>query len=434
MGKLVEVREFDSITYNGACRGDKGFTVVTREEFDDLRNLLYASAGTWDMADVLEFMQIRYRRNIGEVISFKNYVGLIQTKKGVQIQILPKISLGDSQDRENKQTKRILIKMLCSMRGVPGKQLNEASLEVERMNLYEIFINMYLQEVHQLVKRGIRSAYVGREDNLRYCKGKLLVGMHVKENRIHQERFYAAYDEFLPDCPENRLVKATLETLKKRTTNVKIVKEILQLLNTFELVEASTNYEKDFSKAVSGRNTRDYDMLMKWSKVFLRNKSFSIFSGDVKSKALLFPMELVYERYVAQEIKKIFAPSGWKVLYQHKGTYLFEEPKKRFELRPDIVLKRGERTIIMDTKWKLLKDNAQENYGISQNDMYQMYVYSKKYQTSETWLLYPVNDEMRDHGEIRFASGEDTVVSIHFVDLANIEDNLGELKCKLSEE
>ena len=27
--------------------------------------------------------------------------------------------------------------------------------------------------------------------------------------------------------------------------------------------------------------------------------------------------------------------------------------------------------------------------------MYQMYAYAKKYQASEVWLLYPMNEEMR---------------------------------------
>ena len=41
----------------------------------------------------LDFMKIGYRRNVGEVVSIKNYVGLIQMKNGFQIQVLPKLSL-----------------------------------------------------------------------------------------------------------------------------------------------------------------------------------------------------------------------------------------------------------------------------------------------------------------------------------------------------
>ena len=85
----------------------------------------------------------------------------------------------------------------------------------------------------------------------------------------------------------------------------------------------------------------------------------------------------------------------------------------------------------MDTKWKSLIDNERKNYGISQADMYQMYAYSKKYGTSEIWLLYPLNDEMRDYEDIRFASGDGTTVRLHFVDVAHIEASLLELERKL---
>ena len=114
------------------------------------------------------------------------------------------------------------------------------------MNLYEIFINMYLQEVRQLVKRGIKSAYVQQEDNLKYYKGKLLINKHIQKNIVHKERFYVAYDEFHPNRAENKLVKATLLKLQKLTNSAQNSKEIRQLLTAFEMVEPSVNYQKEF--------------------------------------------------------------------------------------------------------------------------------------------------------------------------------------------
>lgn len=434
MGKSVEVREFDTIICNTDYKDDDKFICIAKNDFDDLISFIHEFAGTEENADALEFMRIGYRRNVGEVISFKNYVGLIQLKNGFQIQVLPKMSFGDGEDEGNEQTKRIFLKMLRSMKDFPSKAFNDASLKVDRMNLYEIFINMYLQEVRQLVKHGIRSSYVEQEDNLKYYKGKLLVGRHVRSNLAHKEQFYVAFEEFHPNRPENRLVKATLEKLQKSTTSAENAKKIRQLLTAFEMVESSTNYDKDFSKVILNRNMKDYEMLIPWSRVFLQNKSFTTFSGATTSKALLFPMESVYESYVAQQIKKVFVPDGWNVSSQDKRHYLFVEPRNQFALRPDIVLERDGRTIIMDTKWKRLIDSERKNYGISQADMYQMYAYSQKYETPEIWLLYPVNDEMRDHKEIKFESGDGTVVRIHFVDVTNIEDNLKRLKTKIAAE
>ena len=197
------------------------------------------------------------------------------------------------------------------------------------------------------------------------------------------------------------------------------------------MVDPSANYTKDFSQVTIDRNTKDYEMLMQWSKVFLLNKSFTTFSGKSTSRALLFPMESVYESYVAQQMKKVFGPAGWEVSSQDKGYYLFTEPRKQFALRPDIVCQRDGRTVIMDTKWKSLINSERANYGISQSDMYQMYAYSKKYGTSEIWLLYPLNDEMRGHDDIKFESGDGTTVRLHFVDVAHIEETLIELRNKL---
>ena len=91
--------------------------------------------------------------------------------------------------QEMLRLREFFLRMLRSMKDFPSKVFNDASLKIDHMNLYEIFINMYLQEVRHLVKRGIKSAYISQEDNLRYYKGKLLVGQHLRNNLVHKERF-----------------------------------------------------------------------------------------------------------------------------------------------------------------------------------------------------------------------------------------------------
>lgn len=427
MDKLLEVREYDSIIGNADYKDYDNFKYLESKAFDNLVCFIHEFTGDDVNSDALEFMRIGYKRNIGDVVSIQNYVGLIQMKNGFRIQVLPKIDFGNS-EAGITETKKVFLKMVRSMKDFPAKVFSDASLKVDRMNLYELFINMYLQEVRRLVKRGIRSNYIQREDNLGYYKGKLLVNKHVNANLTHKERFFASFEEFHPNGPENRLVKATLEKLQKLTSSAENSKEIRQLLMAFELVEVSVNYEKDFSKVVINRNTKDYEMLMKWSKVFLLNKSFSTFTGSSDSRSLLFPMESVYESYVAQQMKKLFCPSGWEVSSQDRGRYLFMEPRKQFALRPDIVIRKNNRTIILDTKWKRLCEDERKNYGISQSDMYQMYAYSKKYETSEVWLLYPMIKEMRNHKPIEFYSGDNTYVRLFFIDVANIEESLNDLK------
>lgn len=155
MNKLLEVKEFDVITGNEAYKDDAYLKYF--EPFDKLIEFIYKFGGDEETADVLDLFNVGYKRNIGNVITVKNYVGLIQLQNGYQIQVLPKINFAGDEDSENKKTKQIFLKMLKSMKDFPIKVFNEASPKIERMNLYEIFINMYLNEVRQLVKHGISS-------------------------------------------------------------------------------------------------------------------------------------------------------------------------------------------------------------------------------------------------------------------------------------
>lgn len=318
------------------------------------------------------------------------------------------------------------------MKDFPAKVFSNANLKVDRMNLYEVFISMYLQEVRRLVKHGLKASYVKREENLNVYKGKLIVSEHIKSNFIHKERFYIGFEEYQINRPENRLLKSTLMKLQKISSSAENTKEIRQLLTAFELVDISRNYDKDFSRVIIDRNTKDYEILMKWSKVFLKGNSFTTFSGTDNARSLLFPMEKVFEAYVAKHMKKIFSSYNLEVSTQDRGHYLFStlngKEHRKFALRPDIVVKRdGKSVAILDTKWKSLINDKGVNYGISQMDMYQMYAYSKKYDTPEIWLLYPVNSAMKDCGEIIFDSGDGVTVSLFFVDLLEIEKSMKKL-------
>ncbi len=438
MEKLLEVREFDNISCNMDFQSE--YAYLPEAVFRELQEFIHVYEADEHSADALDFLKIRYRRKVGDIISVNNYVGLIQLKSGYQIQILPKIDFGSSTDDGNKETKRVFLKMLRSMKDFPSKVFSDASLDLDRMPLYEIFINLYLQEVRALVKHGLKSAYIPLQDNLRYFKGKLLINEQVRQNTAHRERFFVRYDEYMLDRPENRLIKSTLLKLNTVTSRAENQKEIRQLLPFFELVHPSANYEKDLSRVVIDRSTKDYDIILQWSKVFLFNRSFTTFSGSTRARALLFQMEKVFESYVTQQLRKTLSDLDWEFSSQDKGYYLFDTPR-RFELRPDIVIRKQDGSrIVLDAKWKSLVNQPKKNYGISQADMYQMYAYSKKYAQSnpvkspDVWLLYPVNSDMRNHKNISFSSRDGVNVHLFFVDVANVSDSMSDLKGRLLNE
>ena len=435
MSRTLVVKEYDTIVSNESLSSKQGYVFLEEKYFKELEQFIKEYVSESDEADILEFMQIGYKRGVGETVTFKSYVGIIELPSGFQIEILPKVSLGE--DENNAKTKRIFLKMLNCLKDFEGKVFSSAALNTDKMNLYEIFIRMYIQETWVLVKRGIKSDYISNEDNLAVYKGKLDVSKHIARNAAHKERFYMIFDEYQVNRPENKLIKSTLLKLLSISQNSDNTREIKQLLYSFELVQESDNYVKDFSKVSLSRGMKEYELLIQWAKIFLLNKSFTTFSGKNAGKALLFPMEQIFETFIAKQIKILFENQSnglIRVSAQDSGYYLFDEPRK-FKLRPDIVVSNAydeaHNVVILDTKWKRLNSNPATNYGISQADMYQMYAYSKKYHTPYIWLIYPINDDVRDLSPLSFDAvvNEEMNVSVRvfFVDLADYKTSLQSL-------
>jgi 5-methylcytosine-specific restriction enzyme subunit McrC len=136
--------------------------------------------------------------------------------------------------------------------------------------------------------------------------------------------------------------------------------------------------------------------------------------GENQVISMLFPMETVFEAYVAAKLP--LQLHGWKVSTQATGRALVDDHLNRrmFSLRPDLSFKKAQTRVIGDTKWKLINQaNRSDKYGISQADIYQLFGYTKKYLDEqvqkEVLLIYPASDTFtkplkpfwyREHDEV----------------------------------
>ena len=413
MKKLV-VREYDRIH---SCNSQLD-NFVEKVEFEKLKRFIFIKENIGEDSP-LSFFDIGYHREFGEYIQIQNYVGVIELGNNFQIEILPKIAGYNSFN----DTREILMNMIKAMDRFPMKIYRSANTRAYEMNIFEIFINMYLVEAMEIVKRGLISDYVHMEDNLRFFRGKFQITTHVKENFNRKDRTKMQFDEYNMDIAENRVMKRCIERLRKISRDTKNQKLAIRLLPHFDRVKETKNIEKEFKEIVISRKNKHYKSIIDWSWIILKDKSFSSVSGDNSTRALLFPMEQLFEAYVGKWIKRKFAEFGYEVTLQAKGKYLFDEPRS-FRLIPDIVIKKDGKTIgIMDTKWKILS-NDMSNYGISQGDMYQMFAYSKLYNCENIFLLYPKSGITDD--EISY-TGHDINVRICFIDLKDMEKSVHRL-------
>ena len=397
-----------------------GYTTLPPATFEQLENFILSNttANNAQSTDALELMSISVKRGIGKIITAKNYIGVLTFNDGTAIEILPKIV--STVPEHSQRAKKLVVDMLGSLTNVSYKSLQVTNVDIEKMPLLDIFIRMFLDEVFRLVKHGLRSSYETIAENRSFFKGKILFSEQLKHNFSHKERTFTEFDEFTPNCPENRLVKSTLMLLYKQTHSSRNKTDIKTLLAAFDHVPSSTDYTGDFSKA-----GKSYGTLLLWCQIFLTGKSFTSFSGSGVAFALLFPMETLFERYVAVQLKKVLPSADFSISIQDKTHYLFTHPYKRFLLRPDIVITRkcDNAIFICDTKWKLLSSHT-ANLGISQADMYQMFAYQKKYNAKNITMLYPITDQTTSASDIQFDSGDGVIVRVRFIDLFDIKNSL----------
>ena len=303
----------------------------------------------------------------------------MQTKSGLTIEILPKIA--DKTDTD--KSKAVFIKMLRALKNFPFKSSNLASLKTQNLPLLEIFISMFLFELETLVKKGIKSDYMALEENLNFLKGKLNINEQIKRNSVHKERFYVEYSEFLSDIKINQMIKTTLKFLYKKSNFSKNQQKIRELLFIFDEISICKDYKNFFTNHALNRQVKHYEQTLLWCKIFLLGNSFTPHKGDDLTFALIFDMNILFESYVGNFIKKKLPDTR----LQHYGKHLIENPRG-FALKPDIFLRRDEQNLIADTKWKIVKSKD----DISQADLYQLYAYGKKYNCGKLYLIYPKID------------------------------------------
>lgn len=398
--------------YSGFTRGHEieGYQALPDRIFDDLENLILVNRSESN-EDAMDLLSITARRGIGKIITARNYVGVITMPDGTILEILPKIAEGGGTVAESK---RILLEMIRSLREMNFRESNSSSLETDRLNMMEIFIRLFLGEVSVLTKQGLRSAYSLIEGNERYHKGKLLTSQHIKQNAILKDHFYVQYEEFIQNRPEHRVIKGTLKRLLAVTKDLKNRQLAAQLLLYFEAVPDLVHVEADLSKCLSNRTTASYERILAWCRLFLKGNSFTAFSGNTDALAILFPMDQLFESFVASEIRRLAGPD---LLFKAQDSRycLFDHPQNAFPLRPDIVLEKDGQMVILDTKWKLLSSPARF-HGIAGSDMYQMYAYSKKYQAKKVILIYPWIEALASK-DISFDSEDGVRIEVALLDL-----------------
>ena len=394
---LITIREYARLTTE-AVQPSLDEAQVSASAFDWLCEL--SASFSRNGATLL---QVEGRRSL----KWDSYVGVLETPCGTRLEILPKHF--DEADCKIK-SRTLLRKLIQSALSLKPRQASVTTLELFDAPLSEWVMGRFLSELDYLVKRGIRFDYQRIEEEQRFLRGQLNVVAQMRQPLGRQHHFQIRHDVFLPDRPENRLLKLALERVTKTTqdaANWRLASELRSILTE---VSARRQVSADFRAWSGNRLMAHYQSVKPWCELILNQQMPIAVTGQWQGMSLLFPMEKLFERYVEAWLYGQLQP-GARLKSQAASRYLCEHDQgKMFCLRPDLLIDTAEQRWILDTKWKRLDvEQHDKNYGLNQSDFYQLFAYGHKYRnetgTPKLVLIYPYWSRLKkalpafDYGE-----------------------------------
>lgn len=330
----------------------------------------------------------KYYTVVHKGVRFDSYVGVLQVG-GLTIEILPKADNNPHADMHLWQG--VLLDMLYMCHKIRVDHQSEAALRRRHNSILDIYFELFLNETEEIVKRGLIRKYRQEEGNQSVLRGKILFSLHIRQNMIHKEQFYCQHQIYDRDHLIHHIIYRALYILKDFIAEY-MRDRLNRLLSVFQDYELRQIDEQMLNQVVYDRNSSAYRPAVEIARIIILNYSPNLQAGSDNLLTLLFDMNSLWEEYIYRVLHK-YRPRDYEVIAQ--DSMPFWESRR---IRPDIVIRHGDETWIIDTKWKVLDNN-----NVADDDLKQMFVYNLHWKAERSMLLYPcVNQSDSEFGHFHY--------------------------------
>ena len=338
--------------------------------------------------------RLRQRLNNAQILSREHgglktagVVGVLAIP-GRTLEILPKI------DGDDGPVRQALVHMIAVAHGVRVASGELAALDAQRHTLLELVIRLFAERLLAAVRRGPPRRYVEHEADLDVLRGRLNVVRQFSRFAVRADVLACRFDELSADTPLNRVLKAVVGHLAAASGSDANRRRLAELAARLAFAGDSASPLGEPVR-LDRTNTRFHD-LYRLARLFLEGSWQSTTGGASHGFSLLFPMNVLFERFIGRSLQRVLGPQRQVYLQQRRYTALGSTKSNGlFELRPDVVIEArdGASPVVLDTKWKTLRP-SEPNLGVAQADVYQMLAYARRYGAARVVLLYPWYGEL----------------------------------------
>lgn len=328
----------------------------------------------------------------------RNLVGVVQVP-GVSIEILPKVDPA-SDDEPAPYASSNLVYMLSLASEVPVTELESATLLPQRAHLLDVFVRAFVNELLGELSKGMQRDYTRREAELPHVKGQVVLATEATRPPWSRHRVHVRWDEYDEDTVVNRCVRAACRRLVLAVRDPGTRALLNRAVEELDFVSDILPSRRELREVVFDRASARFERTFEFARSVLLGDSPSPRAGELPSISLVFPMDRLFEAFVARSIMRLATRLDLRRDEIHRQAIgnrlwlLVDQATGRgaLRLKPDLVIDRGgeKASLIIDTKWKrLLSEPSALTSGVEERDIYQAATYGYRYGARDAVLLFP---------------------------------------------
>lgn len=321
----------------------------------------------------------------------RQMVGVI-AGRGCSLEILPKVDPAGLDETAGTVRAR-LVHMLDVALGLELSSGEAAAMAHQAESLLEVFITLFADRLLAEVRRGLPRRYRPFEEDLRALRGRLDAVRQFTTHAVRPDRLACRFDALDADTPLLQVMKACVLRLVRHARGAATQRKLAELRFLLADVSHVSSRSLPWRSVQIDRTSRRWSALLELARLLLggRWQQTHAAAFEPEGITLLFPMNMLFERYVTVQLRRALAGTGLEVVAQGGLRYCLGPWREGEECvgdshatRPDILVRRRSEVVaVIDAKWK------HSSKGVTQADVYQMIAYARLYRCPRLILLYP---------------------------------------------
>ena len=280
---------------------------------------------------------------------------------------------------------------------IAGKENKKnKDLDVSRFIIYYLF----LQKLEKAFLLGLPRAYQTKKYHEINVRGNVDINRFIKNDIPFKGKISSSKRELLEIQEIIDVLYEAIRIVQKDEFDTKFISNVVTHLkqNRSNKFVSSNIIKKALnSKALNNPIYFPYKSILEYAQIIIENKNIENKNGKIETRGFIVNIAELFEIYVRKLLSKYFP--DW--IIESPKIELYNDNFFSRKIIPDIVMKKDNKVLVFDTKYKRMNFNGKNNYGlgdVDRNDFFQINTYmsyynNQGYELIAGGLLYPLEKE-----------------------------------------